>query len=146
MWDDLFVREITNGIWFLMNVSILIAIGCFLFCQFGKFGLGSLWARLRDETSTGDQVAVALFVYFIGSSIRAGWVWTVLLLQSLGRDTDGFDQASDWLLTAVAIGIVGTFCCMRIFSRDQWGHKIWVGFATFAILTPFIAHYIFRLL
>lgn len=146
MFDDLVVRELTNGTWFLLNATIILAVGRHLYCQIIRFGLRHLWNGLRDETSTGVQVAVALFVYFIGASIRAGWVWIVLFRQNLGmisNDT-AFDQA-DWLLLAVGIGGIGALCCARIFSRDQWGHNVWMISGALAMALPAIVHFAARL-
>jgi hypothetical protein len=140
--DDLIVREITNGMWFLMNLALLAVFANYLLCRWQQIGAIVLFRSAANDQDIGTAAAIALFVYFIGASTRAGWVWIVLFQQNMGIQNYGFENQPAFLLLAVATGTVGSLCCMRIFSASRWGHWVWISSGILAIAIPIAAHWI----
>ena len=83
--DDLVVREVTNGMWFLMNLALLAVFANYLLCRWQQDGALTLFRSAANDQDIGTAAAIALFVYFMGASMRAGWVWIVLFQQNLGN-------------------------------------------------------------
>jgi hypothetical protein len=139
--DDLIVRETTNGMWFLLNLALLAVFANYLLCRWQQTGTLKLFGA-GSEHDIGLHAAIALFVYFVGASTRAGWVWIVLFQQNMGVQNYGFENHPAFLLLAVATGAVGSLCCMRVFSAKRWGHWAWISSGILAVAVPLLAHLI----
>jgi hypothetical protein len=143
--DDLVVREVTNGMWFLLNLALLAVFANYLMCRWQQSSALTLLRSAANQQDIGTAAAIALFVYFMGASTRAGWVWVVLFQQNLGVQTLGFENQPVFLILAVATGTVGSLCCMRVFSQSRWGHWAWIVSGILALAIPLGAHLIAHL-
>jgi hypothetical protein len=143
--DDLIVREITNGTWFLLNLALLAVFANYLLCRWQQSGVLTLFRNVANDQDIGTAAAIALFVYFMGAATRAGWVWVVLFQQNLGVDIVNFENQPVFLMIAVATGITGSLCCMRVFSQSRWGNWAWIVSGILAVAIPLAAHLIAHL-
>lgn len=133
--SEVVVREIANGIWFLLGAFLIVAFGIRIWQRFQVPG----W--YKDE---GTQLLIALFVYFCGSIIRSGWIWGVLVCSNdRGRDDCAvIIQRYDVLLLASVLALVGLVCCIRILTPPHWQPWPWIVSGVLAVAIPVGVHWI----
>jgi hypothetical protein len=125
----LVVREIGNGIWFML--SAVLAVG------FASYIIRTL--RSRKEWENGPWAvfaASALLVWFIGSGLRAGNMWVSWLVTSRGEVPPPWVSSTTGYVIATALGVIGATWCIAIFHR--W--KVWLTSAVLAIGVPVGVH------
>lgn len=130
--DPFDIRETVNGIWLFLNIAL-----SFVFWRHIV-----LKARSRGwYHDAGVQAAVALAVYFTGSTIMRAWVWSLLLLERRGDDHAFLSERVEVPLMAAGFAVVGALCCIRVFSPGPWGNWFWISTGVLAILIPMAVHY-----
>lgn len=132
--NDLIVREIMNGMLFMLGLFLTVAMGV------------RLVQKLREPNWRADpamQAIVALFVFLIGDAcLRSGWIWVMLSCQNeYGRAAcNGIAESYEVLLVASVLAIVGATCCIRVFSPPSWCPWTWLAAGALAIAIPIGVH------
>jgi hypothetical protein len=142
---DLAAREITNGVWLFINLSCLIVFLMYSWKRSMKKRAWSDVARMiRERDFEPDtQASIAMTMYFIGATIRAGYVWWLLKAQSKGWVHAQYVEEMYWVMhLAAAFAIIGGLCVLRVFTRLEWGHRAWIAAAIISLLVPFVIHYL----
>lgn len=143
--EDEVVREIMNGMWFILSVEVWLCLIYYISHRIMRARVIGQEYIIEDSTywyhDSATQLAIALMVYMTGSGIRAGWVWGLLECQNeIGRKGCEFIATSVWVLfVASAFAIVGGLCTIRVlvpFLRP-WG---WLAAGVLAVAVPLIVH------
>ena len=129
------LREFWNGAWFILCFVMLIMIGAFVVRRF----FNSSWQiRHGWYDELGTQTAIALFVFILGSALRALWIWLLLNCQNGGGDCTWIVNQS-WLMDIAGIvAIIGGLCTIRIMSPRDWLPWSWLGAGLVAVVVPVI--------
>lgn len=141
---DIFAREITNGIWFCINLSCL-----FIFFRYTWLSLAAnrswfaIGRMVRDRSFVPEmQASIGLTIYFIGATLRAAYVWWLLKAQTRGWPIAEVIEDGYWLMyLAAAFAIVGGLCTLRVFTKLNYGHRAWILAGIFSIIVPVITHF-----
>lgn len=103
----------------------LLVIGFCLICTIVIHLGASLYERgvVRTYERLGNQAALAMLVYLAGEAGIRGLANASMLW--------GLDRKAPWAIAAAitwaVVALVGSICMMRIFSRERWGHWVWMG-------------------
>lgn len=149
-------REISNGTWFLLNLSVLAVLLRYLYYRSRRRGTWFyLWRYATNTDWEADEwggsaafaFTLSLSIYFTGSAIRGGWVWYRLWTENLSGlpVTQASEDPTYILLSGVVIGTIGSLCCVRVISKEKWGHRVWVTFGALSLTLPLAAHILPRL-
>lgn len=132
--NDLIVREIMNGMLFMLGLFLVGAMG---FRLLQRVKHDNDW--YHDETT---QAIIALFFFLIGENIRSGWIWALLICQNEYGRSACLKIASSYelLLVASAFAIVGAVCCIRVFSPPAFNPWTWLAAGALALLVPLGVH------
>lgn len=144
--DDEIVRELMNGIWFVLSIEIWLCLAIYVFHRIMRARTVGQKYIIEDSTwwydDSATQLAIALMVYMTGSGIRAGWVWMLLECQNeLGRGKCEFIATSVWLLYGASLfAVVGGLCLIRVLVPygQPWG---WLVAGVLAAAVPLIVHW-----
>lgn len=135
--NTIVAREVTNGMWFLASV--------FLMASMLKF----LWPILRRNARIWDygphiKLAWAIFLISLGSAMRAGWIWALLIASDLKAHSTIFVLQEMVFISylAIAVGIWGCACAVKAITealrspRDPspWGY--WTFMVMVIVLVP----------
>lgn len=132
-----YIREVSNGGWFVMDAALTFTFGFWLWCVVVNQP-GFRWQNLFKLRlyPFEAQFVTAMFVVHLGSAMRAGYIWTLLEAQNDKRATVPFlVEWANIMILAGVISMIGGMCLMRIFG---WKRLWWVAGAL-AILLPVIA-------
>lgn len=127
--NDLVVREIMNGMLFLLGACLCVAMGMRLLRRMKEDG----W--YDDE---GTQATIALFVFLVGDGIRSAWIWALLSCQNEFGRSGCISITNSYLIliSASAFAIVGATCCIRVFTPAGWRPWTWVGAGICSVVIP----------
>lgn len=127
----LLTRELGNGIWFMLSVSMVGALWWFAW---------SCW-RDRAHWETGPWAflaAVTLGIFILGSGIRAGAMWTAWLVTPSGRIPLPWLSSTTAYMVAIVFGVAGAAGCWAVFKRWQ----VWLPVIGASIAVPVVAHFL----
>lgn len=134
--NNIVAREISNGMWFISNLFLLFFLWKFLV------------PRVYDNPKFWDwflsvKLAWGFNLIVLGSTIRSGWIWVLLMMENSGRDTTDIKATNS--LTFFAIGFVlwGTICVIKALSVNDDGKERpirWILATAFAVLIPVVIH------
>lgn len=140
-------REFWNGAWMILCIIMVAMLALFIWERWRRFrGSGLGWYE-----EPGIQTAIALAVFFLGSGIRATWVWMRLGCENDVRDHVGsgnpFSYLSEceWLYTtylgyalelSAVLAIAGATCIVRVLSPRQWRPWSWISALVLAVALP----------
>lgn len=139
--DDLLLRELMNGMWFVLSVEVIFALTVYVINRAltpqepdkSIFVVSVPWYR-----ELGVQLAIAWLTYMSGSALRAGWIWALLECQN----REGIDQCGhisknvELLYAACFLAIVGGVCTIRILLPQHWRPWSYVIPAALALAIP----------
>lgn len=126
--SNLVVREVMNGTWFILTLCLTLAFVLRIACRMAS-----------DANWYGDvgcQAAIALLVHFVGSVMRSGWIWLLLHCQNAARECSAIENNYDVLIVASAFAVIGTLCCIRVFSPVRLRPWTWMLAGAAAIAIP----------
>lgn len=133
--------EVSNGIWFFMNLFCLWTFGYYVavcFTSNGKLSIDAIKRMItRREYDRELQAAIALTVYFLGAALRGGYNWW-LMINDIAPT-----QAIDYFyikMGSAALGVIGGVCILRVFTALRWGHIAWMVGGAIAIVVPVITN------
>ena len=148
--DDETLRELVNGMWFVLSVEILCAL---------LFYIVSRYRAARDDPhwewsipvpwwqELGTQLAISWSCYIFGSAVRSGWVY--VFLECTNRLTrDGCQHVvdrADVLYVASFFAIAGAVCTIRVMLPQRWNPWSYVVPGLIAVCLPVAAHILVRL-
>lgn len=132
--NSIVAREVTNGMWFIASL--------FLLASMAKF----LWPILRKDFRVWNygpdvKLAWALTMIALGSAMRAGWIWALLIASDL--KLHAFTQVLQDLViisyAAIACGIWGCVCSVKAITqavtlRSKWSY--WTFMVTVIVVVP----------
>lgn len=143
--DSVLVRELMNGMWFVLSFQILVALVSYLIRRMISepadprqvWVVNQPWYR-----ELGSQLALSWGTYMVGSTIRAGWIWIFLECQGrLGVGNCGHITQTVWVLfIASGFAIVGGVCTIRIMLPDSWRPWSYLVPAIVAVIVPLVVH------
>ena len=142
--DEIAVREITNGVWFFMTVSLVVFSVLFLVRIFreSRFSMRDVLFRDTDNVVIDAiQIVLALLFFLVGTMTRAGWIWVDLAQQNFG--TDRWLQDKPWIIVVgLMFGIAGAACLLRVMTRRRFGHTLWAWIVAWSVAVPILVYYI----
>ena len=112
--------DINNGL-FVMTLCVSLLLIVHLALSMRQLGYRATYDRL------GNRAAVAVLIYMGGETILRGLGGVALRMIAHGEDPLAVEILYHVALGAWVVCIVGAACMMRIFSRKEWGHKVWIG-------------------
>lgn len=132
--DLLIIREIMNGMWFVLSLALLFA--------YVTYAL----TRLRGGDayrSAAIQAAVALAVFMLGSSVRSGFIWLLLSAQNAHNQwlVKAISDRYEILFYATLFMTVGALCCFRVFTPARWSPFSWLFVGTLGVTIPLMVHF-----
>jgi NO-binding membrane sensor protein with MHYT domain len=136
MMTDTFVRELSNGQWFVL--SMVMTTFCITYATVRPVSIGHYTPNWFDDAIPADtQFALSLAIYMAGSTLRAGYIWVLLHCQN-ARGSCDYIQNNAWLmLVASALAVIGGLWFIRTLSPPQWRPWSWVGAGLFSLSLPF---------
>lgn len=114
------IRQVINNSLLVLDLALLIFIARHLYRETRLTGLQAAYNRL------GNQAALSIFIHVIGLTMIRGWSALLLYYQGQGVDAWQIEQLYPVGVIGLFIALVGMGCCIRIFSRAEWGHWGWV--------------------
>lgn len=126
------VREMVNGTWLILNISLAIVFWRRVWLTKRAGG----WKALREDPVA--QAAIGLAVYFTGSGVMRAWVWMLLVVSNAGDDAAFIGEHYEIALAAAATAIVGALCCIRVFYPRRW---LWIVTGVLAAAAPVTVHF-----
>lgn len=131
--DNMVNREISNGIWFISNIFLLIYLIGFLTPRLKRNPV--IWSASLDV-----KLVWGMTLIVIGSTIRSGWIWVLLVMQYYKFDDVVIKSISPITFVAIIILIWGTICMIKAMSvRNRW---LWSAIAIVSVSVPFVVHYL----
>lgn len=119
--------EFMNGQWFALTLCVTMIFGAYI------------GVNRRAWREPRMSAAIAIFTFFCGESISRGWVWWWRHSINQGLETDWMIHYPILIVGSV-LGVLGALCCVRVFSTQIWGDKVWVIWAlTTTALSAFFA-------
>ena len=128
MLNDVIVREIMNGTWFLLSVMMVVTFAVYLLDR--KMRGGDWYQR------PGSQAAIALSIFLSGSAIRAGWIWWLLHCHNNRLDCTAYQKSWGILIIGTILVVVGGLCCVRVFSPVSWRPWSWIVAGIISVAAP----------
>lgn len=141
--NDVLIRELMNGMWFVLSVEIWLALIIYIVRRIIREPAPALWIKPSSwYADPATQLAVAWTTYMTGSGIRAGWIWMLLECQGrLGIGNCGhITKTVEILFAASLFAIVGGVCTIRIMLPEDWRPWSYVVPAALAIIVPVAVH------
>lgn len=132
---DSIMREIMNGCWFILSLALTVTFAFRVYVRITENP-----ASWRNNEGVG--AAIALFVFFLGSSARSLWIWLLLNCQNDEKDCAWIQSSYEFLVVATALAIIGATCCVRVFSPPRWRPWGWISVAVVALVIPMIVYLI----
>src|SRR5215204_3809402 len=109
-WDIL-VRELGGGIWFSTSLWLVFAFVMYIYRQINS-------ERRIDPTLIG--AALALTIYFCGSTIRGFLTWMQFFHAGNFWDTNIWVATWPWFGLSVLLNITGAALCIWMLSSWRW--------------------------
>lgn len=129
-----YAREMWNGAWFMLTLSMVVALLSIAVDRAHKVGLRATYGDL------GIQICLAFTVFVMASGIRAGYTWMFLHCQNFTHDCR-WNEVDDWMMTiAGTLAVCGGLCVIRVMSPARWLPWSWVIAAVFGVMVP-LAYY-----
>lgn len=116
----LVIRQIINNALFVLDIALVAFIVRHLICEVRTGGLQYAYGRL------GNQAALAILVHIVGLTMIRGWSALLLYYQGQGVDAWQIEQLYPIGIVGASIALIGMGCCIRIFSRQEWGNWGWI--------------------
>lgn len=135
MWDIFDLREVLNGTWFILNLTLALVFARFVFKRW--------WTDPDWYEDWNTKGAVALMLYFGGSTLLRFWVWLYLLRMMQGDESVFSSPFYVVPVAAAVVGIVGALCAVRVFTPARWSNWVWIGAGIIAIGAPIVVHLVF---
>jgi hypothetical protein len=123
-------RELASGTWFLLSLSMVLVFLLFL--------LRNGW---RDRMAC--QAALALAIYFAGTSIRSGLNWGQYIAANRGIDAPIFDDVYLVVALAVGLSVIGAGLCIYSFALGKYRNTITLAASLAALLVPAFTYWLF---
>jgi hypothetical protein len=134
--DNGVMREIWNGAWTMLALSMFVSLAMILLYQVHQ--VGSIRRSYRDLVC---QVCVAEMIVLLASGGRAAYIWTQLHCQNRYADCD-WVLNYDWLMSLAGLTFfVGGCCTVRVLSPPRFQPWVWMGAGLFALIVP-TAYYV----
>lgn len=109
-------QEVMNGIWFILSLCCAVLFTRFVLCWYRQGGY-----------DIGTKAAIALSVYFWGSTGSRGWFWFVSWTHRIYPEPPWWTTNNEWLSFLFSIiAVTGALCALRVFSPREWGEWPWV--------------------
>ena len=140
---DAGVREIANGQAALINFFIVIMMVAYLARVVMRDGFWHTFSvkLYSPERNVGTAIAIAMFVYFLGASVRAIWIWAQLYHQNRGYHNGPLNSLQEIRLLAAPLIIVGGLCMIRVLLNPRWGRATWFSAGGIMLILPIAIHY-----
>jgi hypothetical protein len=130
--DQLITREIINLSWAVAYYATVIILGIRLLYEMRHAGWYSY---------LGNQVICALLAIFGGSAIYRTWIFFVLEAFDIDPMFVTEAQTNYWIAFVAAImALCGLLCLIRILTREQIGHWLWISVGLLACATGFLVY------
>ena len=135
-------REITNGVWFFLNLYVLFYLSRLVWYTMRR-SARPIW-RQPDYV----KLAWGMNLILIGSTIRAGWVWLLLIAEENRWYKLHLAVYETGLLRYVAIGFAmwGAICIAKLFQSKQRTHGRQALHVAFVVLAAFLIPILVHLL
>lgn len=145
MINDILVRELMNGMWFVLSIEVLIALTFYVVKRAAHEPEPAQNIWIDPEVwyrEPGTQMAIAWLTYMAGSAIRAGWIWVLLECQNrIGIQNCGYIIQTVWvLMIASVLAIIGGVCIIRLMMPQRWRPWSYLVPAVMAIIIPVTYH------
>lgn len=143
--DNEVLREIMNGMWFVLSLEIWLSFLFYVYQRATKPPGEPQWIWVVPvpwREQVGTQLALAWSIYISGSVLRAGWIWVLLECQNRmgrGKCTYITDTAS-WLYLASVLAIIGGTWMMARILPESWGKKRILIPPALAVAIPVLVH------
>jgi uncharacterized membrane protein YfcA len=105
---DIVVREIVNGMWFVVSLYLTGIFTLFLSNEIRTDG----WFYYKT-----NQAAVGLVLYFAGNTIFHGWIWFLLTQARLGLLHGLLADSYLLIILSAVFAFVGAYLSIRMFSE-----------------------------
>lgn len=128
MLSHILARQVINNTLFILDVVLAVFLVLYIIKEGRKRGWAEAYERL------GVQAAMAVLVLQIGHIVLRGWSAVLLWYYANGRDALQIENKYPVALVGAILCVIGMLCCIRIFSRERWGHWGWVFAIVFGIL------------
>lgn len=136
MLENLIWRELSNGVWFIINFFYMIFILQFYLDLKFHAGYDNLVYRKYIE-----RISFATWLYFLAASVRAGYIWVLLVAQNAKLAiVNTIDDYGVIMLVAAIIGLCAVLTLMAHQSDRRWGPRVWATAGIFALITPPVTH------
>lgn len=130
--DNDYVREMWNGAWFMLTLSMLVALLAIAWDRLNKMGVRPAYADL------GVQICLAFAIFVTASGLRAGYIWTLLHCRNF-QDNCLWVERDDWIMTVAGmIAFVGGLCVIRVMSPPKWRPWSWVVAGLISVGLPMV--------
>lgn len=141
--DDVVLREVSNGAWFIINfVFFAVALVGICYRVHHPPEPFAAPAEVRFHRLAIEGLSW-LSIFLFGAVQRSGYIWLLLFLQNSGRDTEWMVGPLKWVTVSSAVfAIVGGIGCVRVFAPRLWGRFFWVVVAVLAVFLPVALHII----
>lgn len=117
----LIIRQIVNNALLVLDLALIGFIVRHLISEVHTTGLKRTYARL------GNQAALAILIHIVGLTMIRAWSALLLYYQGQGVDAWKIEQLYPIGIVGASIALIGMGCCIRIFSREEWGNWGWIG-------------------
>lgn len=124
--------EIVNAVWTVMATGFLIYWVLYM-KHHGHIAGRTFWQFLSEPPGV-MQVAVALAVEHIGTTMIRGAVWVSRAPQVDSSMVMGW-IGRVFLVTGIVIGTVGLLCQVRVISKPLYGNGPWIAIGSIAFAT-----------
>jgi len=144
--DDQLIRELMNGMWFILSLEVLLALIYYIVWRAIKHPIKPQNIWVEPEVwykELGTQLALAWACFITGATIRAGWIWLLLECQNrLGhrKDCNYILDTAEWLLLASVFAIVGGVCTIRVMLPYWLRPWSYIVPAVVAVAVPLLVH------
>lgn len=129
-WNDGYFREMWNGSWFMLTLSMIIALVAIACDRINKIGLRQAYNDL------GVQICVSFTTFVTASGLRAGYIWVLLHCQNISNNCAPIER-EDWIMTVAGmVAIVGGLCVIRVMSPPKWRPWSWLFAGMMSIGVP----------
>ncbi len=107
----IYAREITNGMWFLASMFLLASMIKFIVLKAPN------WRILQWPVHM--KLAWGITFLAAGNMLRAGWIWAILIANSLGdQDAVLIIQSLSFIsYMAIAFGVWGCVCTVKAITE-----------------------------
>ena len=85
-------------------------------------------------TFVRNRAAVAVLILTVGHILERAWTIYLFHVLKSGRDPLVVEAAYPINLTGTIIAALGMTYCLRVFSREVWGERLWITAVCFSFI------------